>query len=185
MSTEHFYKSGDQYINARMGRAIRAYINRRVTPGKFLRAIICNDFLNVLGYADEDCAANINAYWEYFYFQVPPECFGSPAKMEAWLGADPEQIKAADSVQELAKVDTVYVKLEFEVEVNLPEGAILRNGNLSRESRERAVEVAVAAADGKRYVYIDGKCSPPAEAIADVSKEMSIRGIQIERGAKG
>ena len=68
-----------------MVEAIKRYINQRIRPGSFLTAVICNDLCGAVGQADDWNIRNIPAYVAYFYNEAPSTCWGSRAKMEAWL----------------------------------------------------------------------------------------------------
>lgn len=74
-------------IPSHMMAAIRRYIEYGIKPGDFLTAIICNDFQDAVGRADDENIRNLPAYAAYLYSEAPTECHGSPEKMRAWISA--------------------------------------------------------------------------------------------------
>ena len=81
------YSFREFYIPARMMPAILEYVDHRVPPGDFLRAVICNDLRGACVQGDDENLRNLPAYVEYFYNEVPSQCWGSREKMDAWLSA--------------------------------------------------------------------------------------------------
>ena len=65
--------------------AIDRYINDRILPGNFLRAIISNDLRESTGRADDDNLRNIPAFVAFFWNEAPASCWGSTEKMKAWI----------------------------------------------------------------------------------------------------
>ena len=63
----------------------RLYVEHGVQPGSFLTAVICNDLLQSLGKADDINRAAIWDWCNFFYNDAPSTCWGSPAKMDAWI----------------------------------------------------------------------------------------------------
>lgn len=84
------YKFRQWYIPDRMMPVLRAYIDERRRPGRFLQMVISNDLKEALGAADEENMANIQAYVGYLYNEAPSPCWGSPEKMEQWLNPEGE-----------------------------------------------------------------------------------------------
>ncbi len=73
------------YIPERMMGGIKRYLQYGVQPGDFLTAVICNNFVQAVGKADEENQKNLPAYAMYFYNEAPSECWGSPEKMRSWM----------------------------------------------------------------------------------------------------
>lgn len=71
------------------------WIRFGVLPGDFLVAVLCNDLMEACGRADETNLRNLPAYCAYLYNQAPPGCFGSSAKVEAWIKAKAAERQAA------------------------------------------------------------------------------------------
>ena len=64
---------------------MEAYITRRLIPGGFLQAVICNDLKEAFGRADEDNTRAMKEIVSWFYNEAPSDCWGSREKMEAWI----------------------------------------------------------------------------------------------------
>ena len=73
------------YISESMMDGIKRYIDNRIKPGKFLTAVIQNNFSEAVGQADHININNLPAFACYFYNEAPSPCWGSPEKMAAWL----------------------------------------------------------------------------------------------------
>ena len=66
--------------------------------------------------------------------------------------------------------ETIYVRLEFEVQVELPEGAkVKKDGEPTKKCRERAIEAALAAIPQSCGIYIDGEDADPTEIFIECS----------------
>ena len=83
--TTHRFKTF--YIPEGMMPGIERYVEYGVRPGSFLTAIIENNLVQAVGQADEENMQNIPAFVDYFYNMAPLACWGSPAKMQAWVAA--------------------------------------------------------------------------------------------------
>ena len=68
-----------------MRNGIDLYIDHGITPGDFLTAVICNDLVGAVGRADSTNIHNLPAYANFFYNYAPSPCWGSKAKMDAWV----------------------------------------------------------------------------------------------------
>ena len=76
--------------------------------------------------------------------------------------------------------ETIYVRLNFEVQVTLPEGTLLdKDDKLTVECRDRAIEAALGAISQACSVYIDGDDSDPAEIFIDIS-DNDIEEVRVE-----
>ncbi len=84
------YEFNGFHIDADMLDGIRNYITHGIEPGGFLTAVICNDLCGAVGRADSRNLPNLPAFVGYFYNEAPSPCWGSPAKMDAWLAAKAE-----------------------------------------------------------------------------------------------
>ena len=73
------------YIPKRMMDGISMYINHKIKPGGFLRAVISNNLKDAVGMADDENLANLPAYVSYFYNEAPSDCWGSEEKLNAWI----------------------------------------------------------------------------------------------------
>ena len=79
------------YIPERMMGSLRRYIDEKIRPGNFLSAVIRNDLRDACGLADDENLTNLPAYVAYFYNEAPSICWGSQAKMVAWLTVGEEE----------------------------------------------------------------------------------------------
>lgn len=65
--------------------AIDRYVRDHLEPGGFLSAVLCNDLRGACERADTQ---NRPALWHivnYLYNQCPANCWGSEARVTAWL----------------------------------------------------------------------------------------------------
>ena len=65
--------------------AIDMYAERRIPPGSFVEAVLCNNLIEALGRADDDNLRDIYEIVKYCYWKIPGNCWGSPQKVKAWL----------------------------------------------------------------------------------------------------
>lgn len=63
----------------------RRYIEHRILPGRFLRAVICNDLKESFGCADEINLARMFDIVSFFYNEAPASCWGSYDAMQKWV----------------------------------------------------------------------------------------------------
>lgn len=61
------------------------YMNDRVPTSDFLRAVLSNDLMEAIGRADDDNMMNLKSICQFVYMDMPSNCHGSPAKVDAWL----------------------------------------------------------------------------------------------------
>lgn len=64
---------------------IDQYVTRRIPPGDFLHAVLCNDLMEAMGRADDENREAIYAICVYIYNNIPANCWGSKEKVELWL----------------------------------------------------------------------------------------------------
>ncbi len=62
-----------------------AYVAERRPPGGFLRAVLENDLKEAFGRSDLESALGMRYICMWLYNCVPGACYGSPAKVSAWL----------------------------------------------------------------------------------------------------
>lgn len=79
-------------------------------------------------------------------------------------------------------MDIIIVRLDLDVEVELPEGVIEHEGDLTEECRERAIEAALSALPQKAEIYIDGEDKEPARVFIDASEAFNVEEVRIEEG---
>jgi hypothetical protein len=63
------------------------YIEHGHKPGSFLRAVLENNLIEAFGHADDTNLAAMHAWAEWLYNETPSACWGSPAKVTAWMEA--------------------------------------------------------------------------------------------------
>lgn len=64
---------------------LQRYIEMGVEPGSFLSAILCNDLREAIARADHINIHRIPDIVNFLYNYAPGQCWGSPAKFEAWM----------------------------------------------------------------------------------------------------
>jgi len=77
-----------------MRESLIAYVEEHRPIGSFLQAVLENNLYQTFGRADSDNVKNIPAYVNFLYWHVPSICWGSPAKVKAWLES---RIKGEDN----------------------------------------------------------------------------------------
>lgn len=65
--------------------AMQLYIEKGLRPGGFLTALLSNDLMGALKRADEVNSNSFRLYGMFLYNEAPLWCYGSPARVEAWL----------------------------------------------------------------------------------------------------
>lgn len=70
----------------------RDYVERHQPVGHFLTAVLENNLVNAIGAADAENRAAIEDWALWLFNDIPSACWGSRAKVEAWLalGEDEE-----------------------------------------------------------------------------------------------
>ena len=66
--------------------ALNRYVDGHVPTGKFLRAVLSNNLIESFSHADDENLAAMHEITKYIYNMMPSKCWGSPEKVEAWLG---------------------------------------------------------------------------------------------------
>jgi len=64
---------------------MQLYIEQGIPPGSFLTAVICDRLVEAFNRADEWSAAGLRDVALFMYDQAPEPCWGSEAKMDAWI----------------------------------------------------------------------------------------------------
>ena len=72
-------------IPSHMVEGLALYIERGVSPGGFLRAVLSNDLVNTFAMADHININAIDKYVDYLYNYAPASCWGSPEAIEKWV----------------------------------------------------------------------------------------------------
>ena len=71
-------------LPAHMREGMKLWVERGISPGSFLMAVLRNDLMGALGKADSINADHLKDYGMFLYNEVPTGCFGSAEKCEAW-----------------------------------------------------------------------------------------------------
>jgi len=79
-------------------------------------------------------------------------------------------------------MDIIIVRLDLEIQVELPEGAIEHEGELIKECRERAIESALSALPQEIEIYIDGEDKEPARVFIDANETFNVEEVRVENG---
>ena len=66
---------------------MRRYIEERILPGDFLRALLKNDLEDAILRADESNLAAMLDIVRFMHNELPRSSWGSPEKLEAWSKA--------------------------------------------------------------------------------------------------
>jgi hypothetical protein len=63
---------------------LRRYIEYGVPPGSFLTALLSNDLRATFERADDENRRCVENYVRFLYSYAPSQCWGSPARFDAW-----------------------------------------------------------------------------------------------------
>ncbi len=69
---------------------VERWIEKGIRPGDFLMAVIENDFVSAVAYADRFNRANLKEWMDWFMEHAPGACWGSVAKAKNWKGLNNE-----------------------------------------------------------------------------------------------
>ena len=65
----------------------RDYVERGYEPGSFLGAVLENNLVEAFGHVDAVNRAAMGAWAQWLWNEAPSSCWGSPAKVAAWIAA--------------------------------------------------------------------------------------------------
>lgn len=84
-----------QYANIPLGirDGLDNYINKRLRPGGFLRAVIENNLSVALFSSDLASRRELYNIMMWFQWNAPYQCWGSPERLRAWLSRKDEVSK--------------------------------------------------------------------------------------------
>jgi hypothetical protein len=71
--------------------SINRYVEHGFEPGSFLTAVLSNDLAGAFNAADSDAEAGLRDIVKYIHWEIPSLCWGSRAKVEAWLEEEYEK----------------------------------------------------------------------------------------------
>ena len=79
------YRFRNFHIPPNMLRSLKRYVSKGARPGRFLCAVLENDLHAACAYADDINVCNLPAYVGYLHSQTDGRCWGTPAKVRAWI----------------------------------------------------------------------------------------------------
>tara|TARA_R110000744_G_scaffold114766_1_gene214698 strand:+ start:109 stop:369 length:261 start_codon:yes stop_codon:yes gene_type:complete len=65
--------------------SINRYVEDGLEPGGFVKAVLSNDLVDALNKADTASLSGLKDILKYCIWKIPPECWGSRAKVDAWI----------------------------------------------------------------------------------------------------
>jgi hypothetical protein len=70
-----------------MREVAREYIEQGIEPDHrdFFYELLTNDLFGVFAFGDDTNIANLKVWMTWLYNDVPGNCWGSPAKVAAWI----------------------------------------------------------------------------------------------------
>jgi hypothetical protein len=64
---------------------LRLYVEHRARPGSFMTAVLSNNLREAVGHGDDASLAKIRPLIQFIHCRLPGDCWGTPAKVKAWL----------------------------------------------------------------------------------------------------
>lgn len=74
-----------ELIRPEIRRALDRWAESAHPIGHFLTAVVSNDLMNAVAYADDQNLIALPAILTYLYNEFPSGCWGSPKKVEGWI----------------------------------------------------------------------------------------------------
>lgn len=68
-----------------MHEGIRGYVDHGISPGSFLRAVLCNDLMSAANNADSINRRYLFEYAALLYNELPRVCWGDSSKVDTWI----------------------------------------------------------------------------------------------------
>ena len=65
--------------------SINRYVEHGLEPGGFVRAVLSNDLATTFRAADAESLRGLPDILQYIYWEIPSACWGSEAKIKAWM----------------------------------------------------------------------------------------------------
>jgi len=82
---EELFRNEYEAIPERMREGLINYVVKRIQPGGFLTAVICNDLRTAVNTADDKNYPLLRLYVMWFHNVAPMLCYGSREAMRLWL----------------------------------------------------------------------------------------------------
>jgi hypothetical protein len=64
------------------------YIEHRIEPGSFVRAVLCNNLREAMACADHINRRRVFEWTSWLYNNAPRDCWGNEIKVSAWLAGE-------------------------------------------------------------------------------------------------
>jgi hypothetical protein len=77
---ENNYGCPDEIVDT-----IKQYVEHRLEPGSFVRAVLENDLMSAIFKAHPLMLPHLKYVCMYVWWEIPSECWGSREKVNAWL----------------------------------------------------------------------------------------------------
>ena len=65
--------------------AIHRYATKGYLPGSFTTAVLENNLVNAMAYADKDSKAGLEDIISFCKYEIPSRCWGSEKRVEFWV----------------------------------------------------------------------------------------------------
>ena len=72
-------------VPLRLRESLQRYVEHRIPPGGFLEAVLSNDLMLAVGYADEDSLACLKDLCVIVNCRLPCVCHGSRDRVRQWI----------------------------------------------------------------------------------------------------
>jgi hypothetical protein len=96
MSTHAISPLAYERLPKHLRSGMRRYIEDGIETGSFLRAALENDFTQVFARCGDDLSrTDIENIVRFLLFEAPPDAWGSPAKVQAWIILHAKQSEAS------------------------------------------------------------------------------------------
>jgi len=66
--------------------SINRYVEHGIEPGGFVKAVLSNDLATTFRAADPESLRGLSDILQYINLEIPAACWGSEAKVKAWMG---------------------------------------------------------------------------------------------------
>jgi hypothetical protein len=116
--------------------SINAYVKDRQKPGGFLTAVFENNLTAALGGADNASRRGLDDIIEYLRHEVPAICWGSPAKVAAWLGEETPKTQVRRVIDQLQE-DLLLTANARALEAYLDAALDIGSANANREDHHK------------------------------------------------
>jgi len=77
-----------QNLRVHLLESLTRYVEKRVPPGDFLRAVLENDLVRAVQYADEIAERNLSTWVRYCFNKIPSGVWGSTEAVRRHLGGE-------------------------------------------------------------------------------------------------